>query len=270
MSALVIRKNNTYRVDDLYQWDTNRELEIYGLNLLTLPEIHFANSKMNKAIVKQATSFNNGVVSVAIPNVLLETAIPIRVFICTHEGEEFISRYSLTINVKARPRPEDYIAEDDEKIYSYNALENLVNNTVVNLKKENADFRDELLAEFNELCTQLKSEANALCSQLKSEVNKTCSDTVSRALDIVENATIAEADTLDGYDAEDFVFKSKSGTTVFNPDGSITTTYKDGSKETVVFNEDGSITTTRNTLELGVKTETTTFNADGSITVTVG
>ena len=238
MTVVTIKKNNTYTVNDLFQWDTNRVLEIYGLNLAALPEIHFANSKMSKAIVKQATKSTTGGFKVEIPNVLLETATPIRVFICGYEGEEFISYYSLTINVKARPKPEDYIAEDDEKIYSYNALENLVNNTIVNLKEENAAFHDEMLEKVNEL--------NA---QLKAEVDKTCSDTISQLRDIVENATIAEADTLDGYDAEDFVFKSKSGTTVFNSDGSITTTYKDGSKETVVFNSDGSITTTRNTLE---------------------
>ena len=247
MPVITIRKNNTYTVDDLYQWDANRVLTIYGLNLSTLPEIHFANSKMSKAIVKQGVSCENDGISVEIPNFLLENAIPIRVFICFHEGEEFISRYSLTINVKARPKPDDYIAEDDEKIYSYNALENLVNNTIVNLREENSTFREELL----------------------SEVGDMCDSTVEEVRNIIENATIADADTLDSYHADDFEFSAKAGKTVFNPDGSITTTYNDGSSEVVVFNRDGSITTTRSTPGLGVKTETTIFNSDGSITVTV-
>jgi hypothetical protein len=102
---------------------------------------------------------------------------------------------------------------------------------LVILKAENKDFHDETIA----------------------EVNGICDNAVSEMRDIVK----------------DFAFPSKSGKTVFNSDGSITTTYNDGSGETVVFNEDGSITTTRNTLELGVKTETTKFNDDGSITVTV-
>lgn len=258
MTVVTIKKNNTYTVNDLFQWDTNRVLEIYGLNFATLPEIHFANERMSKAIVKQATSYENGAIKVAIPNILLETAKPISVYICTHDGEEFISHYSLTVRVKARPKPEDYIAEDDEKIYSYNALENLVNNTVVNLKAENNTFHGKLIVEVNELYNRLKAE-----------VDKICSDTISQVRNLLENTAIVDSDTLDGYDAEDFVFKSKSGTTVFNSDGSITTTYKDGSSERVVFNNDGSITTTRNTLELGVKTETTRFNDDGSITVTV-
>lgn len=248
MPVITVKNNNTYTADALFQWDTKRVLEIYGLNLSTLPEIHFANSQMSKAIVKQSTRTANGAIKAEIPNILLETAIPIRVFICTYEGEEFISRYSLTVNVKARPKPEDYFAEDDEKIYSYNALENLVNNTIVNLKAENATFREEIIA----------------------EVNERCNDAVSEIRDIVENTTIANADTLDGFHAKDFEIASKPGKTVFNSDGSITTTYNDGSRETTVFNEDGSITTTSNTLGLGVKTETTRFNADGSITVTVG
>ena len=247
MTIVKIKNNNTYSVNDILQWDSNRELAIYGLNLSTIPEIHFANSRMSKAIVKQATSFKDGVLKVKIPNILLETAIPIRVFICVYEGEEFISRYSFSINVKPRPKPEDYITEDDEKIYSYNALENLVNNTIVNLREENDTFRTDIL----------------------SEVDKRCNNVVSEMRNIIENVTISNADKVDGHDAEDFVFTSKSGKTVFNSDGSITTTYNDGSSETIVFNKDGSITTTRNTLELGVKTETTRFNDDGSITVTV-
>lgn len=247
MSVITVKKNNTYTADDLFQWDTNRVLEIYGLSLSDLPEIHFANSQMSKAIVTQATSYTNGVIVVTIPSVLMEKAIPIRVFVCEHRGEEFISKYAFTLNVKARPKPEDYIAETYSKKYSYNTLENLVNNTLINLKAENNTFHDEVI----------------------SEVNERCNNAVSEMRDIIDNTAIANADTLDGYNAEDFEFSSKPGKTVFNSDGSITTTYNDGSTETTVFNEDGSITTTRNTLELGVKTETVRLNADGSITVTV-
>lgn len=257
MAVITINKNNTYTANDLFQWDANRILEIYGLTLQSLPEIHFANARMSKAIVKQA-SYDNGVIKVEIPNILLETAIPITAYVCGYDGVEFISRYSLTINVKARQKPEDYIAEDDEKIYSYNALENLVNNTVVNLKKENDILYDNVIKKVNEKYDETISKMNTAMANAISDMRE-----------IVENATIAEADILDGYNAEDFVLASKGGTTVFNSDGSITTNYDDGSKETVVFNSDGSITTTRNTLETGVKTEITRFNANGSITVEV-
>lgn len=218
-------KNNKYTVSDLYQWDTNRRLDIFGLNLPSLPEIHFANGKMANAIVKRASWNDNGGITVKIPNVVLETPSPITVYVCCYEGEEFITRYSFVIKLKARTKPEDYFAEDEEKIYSYNALENLVLNTVTELRDE--------------------------------------------VTNIVKNAKITDSDTVDGFHAKDFVLADRPGKTVFNLDGSITTTYNDGSTEKVVFNQDGSITTTSNTLGLGVRTEVTKFNADGSITVEV-
>jgi hypothetical protein len=248
MVVVNVNKNNTYSVNDVYQWDKNRILTIYGLNFTYLPEIHFAKGNMSVALVKQATIDENGIASVEIPNSLLETATPIKVYICSYNGEEFISKYAFTINVKARVKPADYIAEDDEKIYSYNALENLVNATVINLELNNAKFHGDIIA-----------EVEALNEQTKKDVEN-----------IVNNATIANADTLDDYHAEDFVFNSKAGTTKFKADGSIETIYADGSKEIVVFNVDGSITKTIHTKEIGTKTETTVFNSDGSITVSVG
>lgn len=249
MAVVTINKNNTYTATDVYQWDKNRTLEIYGLNFTSTPEIHFVNSGLDLAIVKQSKIDENGVVRVEIPNSLLEVAKPITVYICTYNDEEFISRYSFTLNVKGRVKPADYIEEDeDRKIYSYNALENLVNNTVVNLELYNEKFHDDIIAEVNELGEQIKTDVS----------------------DIINNTVIADADKLDGYHAEDFVFSTKAGTTRFNTDGSIVTTYTDGSKETTVFNADGSITKTIVTKDIGTKTETTLFNADGSITVRVG
>lgn len=233
MAVITLRANNTYTANELFQWDTGRVLSIYGLPLSFAPEIHFANAHMNEAIVKRGT-LKDGIVTVKIPNVLLEMATPIKVYVCGREDGEFISYYAFTIDVKARTKPADFIAEDDEKIYSYIALEDLLEKTIVELRKENENFRDAL---------------------------------VNEVVETINNTTIGDAETLDNYHAEEFEFASKPGKTVFNSDGSITTTYDDGSSEKVVFNNDGSITTTRNTLELGIKTEITIFNSDGSITV---
>lgn len=61
---------------------------------------------------------------------------------------------------------------------------------------------------------------------------------------------------------------AKAGTTTFNEDGSITTTYGDGTSERTVFNEDGSITATRYVNGVAVEIATTTFEGD-SITCDV-
>ena len=52
----------------------------------------------------------------------------------------------------------------------------------------------------------------------------------------------------------------EDGTTVFNSDGSITTTYADGSVYKVIFNADGSITETF----MGEKTITKTITFNGN------
>jgi len=63
-----------YVTDSLYQWDRNQILSVSGLNISTAPEVHFYNSAMDKAIVKQAT-FIDRVVTVQIPNSLLQNAL---------------------------------------------------------------------------------------------------------------------------------------------------------------------------------------------------
>ena len=65
-------EKNRYTVDPLYQWDLNQVLQIYGLSLPSVPEIHFTNDAMDRAIVKQASMDAAGVITVDVPNSLLQ------------------------------------------------------------------------------------------------------------------------------------------------------------------------------------------------------
>lgn len=117
------RAYGKYIVDRVYQWDKNRDLIIEGLNLTTAPEIHFVNGAMEKAIVRQST-MKNGVVSVRIPNSLLQSDSRINVYICVYEGDEFKVVTTVDVPIVPRKRPGDYVIEDsDEEIYSFNELE---------------------------------------------------------------------------------------------------------------------------------------------------
>ena len=121
---------SNYVSDSVYQWDLNRVLTITGLNLASVPEIHFSNANMERAIVRQATMVDF-IVSVGIPNSLLQSPLPIRADIGIYEGDTFKVVETVTIPVIAKTRPADYRIEDsDEEIYSFNALENLVNNAL--------------------------------------------------------------------------------------------------------------------------------------------
>ena len=129
MSNVVVQKN-TYTVEPLYQWDVNQGLVIYGLSLASVPEVHFANTLMGKAIVRQSTMDEAGVISVEVPNSLLQKPYTIQTYICTYEGDSFETQYKLEIPVKPRSKPEDYTLEDDSEVYSFNALENQVANAL--------------------------------------------------------------------------------------------------------------------------------------------
>lgn len=121
---------NNYVTDSLYQWDLNRRLIITGLDLETAPEIHFANSNMGGAIVKQST-IEDGVITVRIPNSLLQSSGIIKIYIGIYEGKSFNVIETIEIPVIARKRPNDYRIEDsDEELYSFRALENKINNIV--------------------------------------------------------------------------------------------------------------------------------------------
>ena len=119
---------HNYVTDSLYQWDLNQVLTIQGLNLATAPEVHFSNKNMAYAIVRQSTMANH-VVSVNIPNSLLQEPLRIYAHIGTYEGRTFTVVETVEIPVIPRVRPQDYQIEDtDGEVYSFNRLENMMAN----------------------------------------------------------------------------------------------------------------------------------------------
>lgn len=119
---------NAYVTDSLHQWELNQVLKVTGLNITTAPEVHFQNSALGKAIVRQAT-LTDGVVKVDIPNSLLQYPLMIRAFVGIYEGSTFKVIEQIAIPVIPRERPEDYqIQDSDGEIYSFNALKNAIAN----------------------------------------------------------------------------------------------------------------------------------------------
>lgn len=149
----VIVENDRYTVDTLYQWDKNQVLEIVGLSLASIPEIHFTTEAMDRAIVRQATKDDAGVITVDVPNSLLQKPYTIKVYVCVYEGETVKTKYAINIPIKARKKPGDYTIENDNEVYSFNALENKLDNTLVvlNSRYEDVDTKyNEVNDKYNE------------------------------------------------------------------------------------------------------------------------
>lgn len=118
----------SYTTDSLYQWDKDQNLIINGLSLSTAPEIHFANSNMDRAIVRQA-ELKDGAVIVKIPNSILQEALTIKAYVGVYEGSTFTVIEKVEIPVIAKARPADYsLTDKDEEVYSFIRLENLLVN----------------------------------------------------------------------------------------------------------------------------------------------
>lgn len=126
--------------DSLNQWDLNQTLTVTGLNLTTAPVVHFSNSNVDRAIVRQAT-LEDQVVSVGIPNSLLQDPLTIKAHIGIYEGNTFKVIELVEIPVIPRKRPMDYqIETTDGEVYSFAALENAIEN----LRKQITDLTAEV------------------------------------------------------------------------------------------------------------------------------
>ncbi len=162
---------NSYVTDSVYQWDIDHDLVISGLNLSVAPEIHFTNANMDRAIVRQST-LNAGIVTVRIPNSLLQEAITAKAYVGVYEGDTFKVIETIEIPVIAKTKPADYTIEDsDEEIYSFKALEN----EVANAKKEIADRceanRVEMVATVEKATEDLEDSVEATTRTLNARVD---------------------------------------------------------------------------------------------------
>ncbi|MBM6667534.1 hypothetical protein H6A64_06735 [Lacrimispora saccharolytica] len=143
MLRVNFKSYGNYIVDSLYQWDKNQVLEIEGLALEVVPEIHFSNMNMIRSIVKQAT-IEDGIIKVDIPNSLLQQPLFITAYIGIYDNEKFNTIETVIIPVIPRTKPEDYVLENDTEVYSFVKLENeLVNkvnydefNRIINIERE--------------------------------------------------------------------------------------------------------------------------------------
>ena len=124
--------NNVYTADPLYQWDKNQVLQILGISVPSNPEIHFSNSAMNNAIVRRATVDNEGIISVEIPNVILETPYKITAYVCVYDGDAFNTLYAVEIPIIKRTKPDDFLPSTEEEIYSYRTLNARIDNILAN------------------------------------------------------------------------------------------------------------------------------------------
>ena len=96
---------NTLTVSGLHQWDYGQKLEIHGLALPTMIEVHFACLNMTEAIVRIGTT-SGGVTTVAIPDGCLEQDTPLRAWVYVLDESSGRTERTIVLPIEKRTKPQ--------------------------------------------------------------------------------------------------------------------------------------------------------------------
>ena len=108
----------------LWQWDTGQKLIVEDDG--TCNEVHFSNTYDANALVCPIRE-HNGIRVVDVPNILLQKASPIKVFLCHYDSDRSETRFSYHFPVRPRPKPESYVYIETEGLNYASLDQRLVN-----------------------------------------------------------------------------------------------------------------------------------------------
>ena len=97
----------------LTQWDYGQKLYITGLDVPPTLQVHFSNDVEKTAIVMQATLSDN-VISVDVPNVLLEKTLDITAWVYVLGQNSGETVRTIVLPVEPRIKPDDYVSENPD------------------------------------------------------------------------------------------------------------------------------------------------------------
>ena len=131
MAKIICYDNDGQVLERYTQWDKDQKLLIKGIDTGTPPYFHFSNGSREDALVVRSEFTDDGVVA-SVPDILLQYALPIIVFVYYFESSSGSSaEFSVRIPVMPRAKPSDYIyvEKDDEVVTQYiDVVDNLVTN----------------------------------------------------------------------------------------------------------------------------------------------
>ena len=94
-----------------WQWDQNRRLEIGGIS--DTCQVHYVQEGGESGCLVVEAQWEEGRLLAAVPNILLQTAAPITVYLYCGEATRFTAHHTV-FNVEPRERPTDYVYTETE------------------------------------------------------------------------------------------------------------------------------------------------------------
>lgn len=174
-------------INKFYQWDVDQKivinLEGCDVNYLkNAPEVHFCNSSRKEALVVRSTVSNHDTITVDVPNVLLQEAYPLLVYVYLTDANDSSSQKTILyseIPVRKRAMPSDYLY-----------VENITRVTAEMIKREieqtTLDARTNAIAAI----TSTKNNACQAVDDKKNEFITTGRQLVQTATDIKNNTQV--------------------------------------------------------------------------------
>ncbi len=137
-------------IKELTQWDTNRKIIITGVDVKSAPVIHFYNIKSDKALVVPST-FGDNSITVSIPNILLQSHLPLIISIYSENDDEGKTVGTACIPIVPKKKPEDYEYVENIEYVSWVELERRAEALLQDLE----EFRDNIIGDINSILATL-------------------------------------------------------------------------------------------------------------------
>ena len=120
---------NTLTVSGLHQWDYGQKLEIHGLALPAMIEVHFACLNMTEAHVRVGSTVD-GVTTVAIPDGCLEHDTPLRAWVYVVDTASGRTEKTIMLPIEARTMPQGADSRPPFVVDDYKETIEAINTTV--------------------------------------------------------------------------------------------------------------------------------------------
>lgn len=130
MLGVYLLDSNGTTISSLTQWDYNITLVIEESGFTTAPMFHFAHEDSENTLPVQSI-LEDGKISVEVPNILLQEAKKILVYIFVKSGESGRTVEIIRIPVRDKAKPLDYEYSDNLEIVNLYELQEELKATIV-------------------------------------------------------------------------------------------------------------------------------------------
>lgn len=146
-------------ITNLTQWDVNQSLTIKNTGLTSAPLFHFCNKNSKEALVVKSTLKDN-IITVKVPNILLQEGIPIMVYLYAYSSlTSGKTLATVKIPVRPRPRPSDYEYVGNIDVVSLALIEERINDAIQSLEDSKKDV-DARVAAVEVIIVDLQEEVD--------------------------------------------------------------------------------------------------------------